>query len=324
MRLLALLMCITVAVPAVGVADVSRGNRTEIRLQGRTEVIVTEPVVRLGDVALIESAAVSDDETIVELRKISLGSSPRAGESLTVEGISIIEKLRDAGVRLDSLLYTFPKQLKVTRAYREVSKDELERALQSFLVTQDRQIQVKHLLADRPVKIPVDAMSIEVVGLQAMQPGHYGVDYRSRAGSGEVRFQMKALADEWRVLPIAVKPLKRGEVVSAGDVRLSKVNSTSTAPDSIEQIGDIVGRLLLRDVGQGEMFSSKTVKIPPVVEAGSRVTMMYQRGRLEATARGVALEDGVSGQEINVRNEASRKVVKARIREKDVVMVGAH
>jgi flagella basal body P-ring formation protein FlgA len=324
MRLVALLICIVVAVPSVGVAEVSRRNRTEIRLQGRTEVIVTEPVIRLGDVALIESAAVSDDETIVELRKIPVGSSPRAGESLAVEGISIIEKLRDAGVRLDSLLYTFPKQLKVTRAYREVSKDELERALQSFLVAQDRQIEVKHLLAERPVKIPVDAMSIEVVGLQAMQPGHYGIDYRSRAGSGEVRFQMKALADEWRVMPIAVKPLKRGEVVSAGDVRLSKVNSTATAPDSIEQIGDIVGRLLLRDVGQGEMFSSKTVKIPPVVEAGSRVTMMYQRGRLEATARGVALEDGVSGQEIAVRNEASRKVVKARIREKDVVMVGAH
>lgn len=324
MRLVALLICIVVAVPSVGVAEVSRRNRTEIRLQGRTEVIVTEPVIRLGDVALIESAAVSDDETIVELRKIPVGSSPRAGESLTVEGISIIEKLRDAGVRLDSLLYTFPKQLKVTRAYREVSKDELERALQSFLMAQDRQIEVKHLLADRPVKIPVDAMSIEVVALQAMQPGHYGVDYRSRAGSGEVRFQMKALADEWRVMPIAVRPLKRGEVVSAGDVRLSKVNHTSTAPDSIEQIGDIVGRLLLRDIGQGEMFSSKTVKIPPMVEAGSRVTMMYQRGRLEATARGVALEDGVSGQEINVRNEASRKVVKARIREKDVVMVGAH
>lgn len=324
MRSLALLISVIAMVPSVGEADVSRRGRTEIRLQGRTEVVVTEPVVRLGDVALIESAAVADDETIVELRKIPIVTSPRAGDSLSVEGISIIEKLRDAGVRLDSLLYTFPKQIQVTRAYREVSKDELERALQSFLVAQDRQIEVKHLLADRPVKIPVDAMSIEVVGLQAMQPGHYGVDYRSRAGSGEVRFQMKALADEWRVMPTAVRPLKRGEVVSAGDVRLSKVNSVSTAPDSVEQIGDVVGRLLLRDVGQGEMFSSKSVKIPPLIEAGARVTMMYQRGRLEATARGVALEDGVSGQEINVRNESSRKVVKARIREKDVVIVGAH
>ena len=310
-------------VPAVSVAESHSRERTDIRLQGRTDVVVTEPVVRLGDVALIESAAVADDEAMVELRKIPLANSPRAGESLTIEGVAILEKLKDAGVRLDSVLYTFPKQVQVTRAYREVSRDELERALKSFLLVQDRKIEVKHLLAERPVRIPADALSIEVVGLQAMQPGHFGVDYRSRAGSGEVRFQMKALADEWRIMPTAVKPLKRGEIITASDVRLMKVNGTSMLPDSVEQIGDVVGRMLLRDVGQGEMFSAKAVQIPPVIEAGSRVTMIYRRGRLEATARGVAMEDGADGQEINVRNESSKKVVRARVREKGVVMLGA-
>jgi flagella basal body P-ring formation protein FlgA len=304
-------------------ADIFSKKRTEIRLQGRTETVVTEPVVRLSDVALIESAAVMDDEAIVELRKIPLANSPHAGESLTIEGVSILEKLRDAGVRLDSLLYTFPKQVRVTRAYREVTTDELERALKSFILMQDKKIEVKHLLAEKPVRIPADALSIEVVGLQAMQPGHFGVDYRSRSTSGEVRFQMKALADEWRVMPIAAKPIKRGEIITASDVRLTRVNGTAVASDSLEQIGDVVGRALLRDVGQGEIFSAKAVKIPPVVEVGSRVTMIYRRGRLEATARGVALEDGIQGQEISIRNESSKKVVRARVAEKGLVTIGA-
>jgi len=298
-------------------------RRTDIRMQGRAEAVVTEGVVRLSDVALIESAAVADDEAIVELRKVVLADSPKAGESLIIEGVAILEKLRDAGVKLDSLLYTFPKQVKVTRAYREVAREELERALKSFILGQDKAIDVRHLIADKPVKIPADAISIEVVGLQAMQPGHYGVDFRSRAGSGEVRFQMKALADEWRIMPIASKPLRRGEIVAASDVKLSKVNGTAVFADSIEQIGDVVGRALLRDVGQGEMFSSKAVQIPAVIDAGSRVTMVYRRGRLEATARGVALEDGAEGQEIGVRNEASKKVVRARVQEKGIVTVGA-
>lgn len=316
-------MMVVVVGATLSLAESGSRHRTDIRLQGKTNVIVTEAIVRLGDVSLIESPAVADDEAMVELRKIPLVNSPRAGESLAIEGVTILEKLRDSGVRLDSLLYTFPKQVQVTRAYREVSRDELERALKSFVLAQDRKIEVKHLLAERPVRIPVDALSIEVVGLQAMQPGHYGVDYRSRAGSGEVRFQMKALADEWRIMPTAVKPLKRGGIITASDVRLTKVNGTSMLPDSVEQIGDVVGRVLLRDVGQGEMFSAKAVQIPPVIETGSRVTMIYRRGRLEATARGVALEDGGDGQEINVRNESSKKVVRARVREKGVVMVGA-
>jgi flagella basal body P-ring formation protein FlgA len=309
---------------SIAVADSQTSRRTEIRLQGRSETVVTEPVVHLSDVALIESAAVSDDEAIVELRRIPLVNSPKAGESLTIEGVSIIEKLRDAGVRLDSLLYTFPKQVRVTRAYREVSYEELERALRSFILAEDRKIDVKHLVAEKQVRIPADALSIEVVGLQAIQPGHFGVDYRSRAASGEVRFQMKALADEWRMMPAAAKPIKRGDVITASDVRLVKVNGTSVASDSLEQIGDVVGRVLLRDIGQGEIFSLKAVKIPPVIEVGSRVTMIYKRGRLEATARGVALEDGAQGQEIGIRNESSKKVVRGRVHEKGVVTVGAY
>jgi flagella basal body P-ring formation protein FlgA len=298
-------------------------ERTEIRLQGRSEAIVTEPVIRLGDVALIESAAVSDDEAIIELRKIALGDSPKAGDTATLEGVSILDKLRDAGVRLDSVLYTFPKQVRVTRAYREVSQDELERALKSFLTLQERKIDVRHLIADKPVRVPADSLSIEVVNLQSTRPGHFGVDYRSRAAGGsEVRFQMKALADEWRMMPTAVKPIKRGDVVTASDLRLTKVNGTAVSSDSLEELGDIVGRVALRDVGQGEIFNAKAVKIPPVVDQGSRVTMVFKRGRLEATARGVALEDGLEGQEINVRNEASKKVVRARVKERGLVSVG--
>lgn len=314
---------VIVAFPLVGLAEDRSTHRTDIRVQGKTEAIVTDSVVRLGDIALIESPAVADDEAMVELRRIELATSPQAGQSISIEGIHILEKMRDAGVRLDSLLYTFPKQTQVTRAYREVSLTELERALTSFLHSQDRAIDVRHLVADKPIRIPADALSVEVVGIKATQPGHFGVDYRSRAKSGDVRFQMKALADEWRIMPTATKRLHRGDTVTASDVRLTKINTTSMPPDSLEQLGDVVGRVLLRDVGQGEMFSSQVVKIPPIIEAGSRVTMTYERGSLLATARGIALEDGLQGEEISVRNERSKKVLRARVRERGVVTVGS-
>jgi flagella basal body P-ring formation protein FlgA len=305
-------------------ADVTTPAKTSIRLQGRSEVVVTEPMVHLSDVALIESAAVADDEAIIELRKIDLGQSPRAGESKVIQGVQILERMRDAGVRLDSLVYTFPRQITVTRAFREVAGDELEKALKAFLTSNDRHLDVRHIVAERPVKIPADSIGVEVVAIQPIQPGHFGIDYRSRAGADEVRFQMRALADEWRVMPVAAKPLKKGELINAGDVRLSKVNATGMSADSIEQIGDVVGRSLVRDVGEGEMFSTSTVQIPAVITAGSRVTMMYRYGRLEATAVGVALESGIDRQEIKVRNEGSKKIVTARVVDRGIVEVGAN
>jgi flagella basal body P-ring formation protein FlgA len=319
--------CVVVAVLASFCSEVvaERGitRKTDIRLQGRSDVVVSEPVVRLADVAQIESAAVSDDEAVLELRNISLGASPKVGESKIFQGVEILERLKEQGVRLDAILYTFPRQIQVTRAYREVGSDELERALKAFLVSSERALEVKHIVATRPIKIPADSFGVEVVGIQPIQPGHYGVDYRSKAGSDEVRFQMRALADEWKVVPVASRPLKRGEVIGAGDVRLSKINATTMTRGSIEQIGDVVGRALVRDVGQGEIFSNLAVIVPPVIAAGSRVTMLYRHGRLEAAAVGVALEDGAERQYIKVKNEASQKIVEARVVEKGVVEVGA-
>jgi flagella basal body P-ring formation protein FlgA len=306
------------------VAETSLVRKTEIRMQGRSEVVVTEPVVKLSDVATIESAAVADDEAILEMRKIVISPSPRAGESQLVQGASILERMRDAGLRLDSIYYTFPKEIKVTRAFREVFNEELEQALRAYLSEKGRTIDVKHIVAAKPVKIPADSFGVEVVNFEPIQPGHYGVDFRSRAGSDEVRFQMRALGDEWKVMPVASKSLKRGEIVTASDVKMEKVNGTIVTRDSIEQVGDIVGREMRRDLGQGEMFNNIAVAIPPVINAGSKVTVVFKRGRLEASALGVAMESGVERQEIKVRNESSKKIITARIREVGVVEVGGN
>jgi flagella basal body P-ring formation protein FlgA len=135
---------------------------------------------------------------------------------------------------------------------------------------------------------------------------------------------MRALGDEWRLMPVAAKSLRKGDTITAGDVRMNRVNGTLIGRDNIEQLGDLVGRTMTRDVGEGEMFNAMAVAIPPVVTSGSRVTIVYKRGRLEATAMGVAVESGISGQEVKVRNESSKKVITARVKRPGVVEVGGN
>jgi flagella basal body P-ring formation protein FlgA len=297
---------------------------SSIRLVGRSETVVTEPVIHLGDVAQIDSPNLQDDEAIIQLKKVEIAQSPKAGETRVIDGTQILERLRDQGVRLSSVRYTLPRQVTVTRAYREVKMDELQRALSAFLMKSDRQIDVKHIVMDKPVRIPTDSFGLEVVSLQTTQPGHLGVDFKSIAGSDEVRFQLKAMADEWRMMPVATRPLMRGATVSASDVQLQRINGTSIGRDSIENIGDIVGRNLTKDLGQGEMFKAAAVVIPPVVTAGSQVTIVFKYGRLEATAVGVALENGGMNQEIRVRNERSKKIILAKVMDEGLVSAGGN
>ncbi len=300
----------------------AQSDKTSIRVQGHSDVVVSDSSVRLGDIAHIDSASIKDDETIVRLRTLQIAQSPKAGESTLLEGAQVVEKIRDNGVRLDTILYSLPRQIKITRAYREVTNEELEKALLSFLGSQDKQIDLKQIMHDKPVRIPTDSFGVEVVALHGTKPGHFGVDYRSVSGADEVRFQMRALGDEWRLMPVATSPLRKGAVISAADVQLRKVNAAAVLGDSVRELGDVIGKSVQRDIGQGEMFNTNAIALPALVLAGSRVSMLFRAGRLEASAMGVALESGVERQEIKVRNETSSKIVTARVIDKGLVEVG--
>jgi flagella basal body P-ring formation protein FlgA len=291
-------------------------------LQGKNEVVVTETLIHLADVAHVESPRIQDDEQIIRIKKISIGPSPKAGQTLTLEGTKVLERLRDEGIRLDDVRYSLPREISVTRAFREVGIDELERALLSFLEKGDKQIEVKQLVVDKPIRVSTDSNGVEVVALNSTHPGHYGVDYRALSASDDARFHLRAVAEEWRTIPVASRPLKRGGIVSADDVELKKVSKESVGRDAIENIGDLVGHQLTRDVGQGEMVSSAALIVPPVITVGSKVTLLFRQGRLEATAVGVALDSGTSGAQIRVRNESSNKVVTGMVVEPGIVAVG--
>lgn len=321
---IALLVSALLGIVECAMAEAPHAPATTIRMQGRAEAIVTDGVIRLGDVAQIDSPNVQDDEAIIHLKKIAIGTSPKAGESRMIEGTQVLERLRDEGVRLDSLRYSLPRQIAVTRAFREVKMEELERALTSFITKSDKNVDVKQLIVDKPVRIPTDSLGLEVVSLQTTKPGHIGVDYKSVAGSDEVRFQLRAVADEWRLMPVASRPLLKGSVITAQDVQLAKLNGTTVGRDSVENLGDIVGRSLTKDIGQGEMFKAAAVVVPPVIAAGSRVTIVYRQNRLEVTASGVALENGGLGQDIKVRNDSSKRVVIGKVVEAGLVLVGGH
>ncbi len=295
---------------------------SSINIQGKSEVVVTEPSIRLADVAHVESPRVQDDEAMVALRKIAIAASPKAGESISIEGTKVLERLRDEGIRLENIRYTLPRQIRITRAFREVGSDELEKALLSFLDKSDRQIELKRLVVDKPIRIATDSNGVEVVGLRATHSGHFGVDYRALSRSDESRFQLKAFAEEWRTIPVASRPLKRGATISAEDIELNRVSKNKVSRDAIDNLGQLVGYQLTRDVGQGEMLSDAMLMIPPVIKAGARVTLLFKQGRLEVTASGVALENGVRGAEIKVRNENSKRIVSGKVVEEGLVAVG--
>lgn len=84
---------------------------------------------------------------------------------------------------------------------------------------------------------------------------------------------------------------------------------------------DAVGMMAARTLLPGQPIPISALSPPRVVRAGAAVTMLYVEGGLTITAVGDALQDGVVGQMVKLRNDDSGVTVTGRVRADGSVLV---
>lgn len=293
-----------------------------IKIIGRDTVTVTTPVLHFGDLAEISSLRSRDDDTVIGLQKIYIDRSPAPGTDMTLSAAGILEKLSMQGIDLSKVSYTLPRIVTVKRAARPILKEELRAAIEATLQLTGADAAVRDIrYSDNRLVSPGD-LKLEAVATGSATPGQrtFAITATSK-GEQPAHFEVNASVDEWDLVPVANRSVNRGSVIQAQDVVMARINLATIQGDVVRSGEDVIGLEANRDIPFGEVFRKDKLAIPPLVTAGSRVTMMYRNGIFEATASGIALESGIRGQGVRVRNEASKKVVTGEILESGLVGV---
>jgi flagella basal body P-ring formation protein FlgA len=87
------------------------------------------------------------------------------------------------------------------------------------------------------------------------------------------------------------------------------------------EASDVVGMAAARTLLPGKSIPMTSVAAPRVLRAGAPVKMVYVDGELEITTSGSALQDGVVGEMVKVRNDDSGVTVSGRVRGDGSVLV---
>ncbi|MCB0317870.1 MAG: flagellar basal body P-ring formation protein FlgA [Bdellovibrionales bacterium] len=281
-----------------------------VRILGRKEATLTTKFIRLGDIAEVSGKAINDDDIVIGLKKINLGDSPAPGDYITLTANSILEKLKEQGVMLDEVGYTLPRVIKITRASRTISPEEVKIAIDKYIADTDEDLEIEKIHYKDAVKIVPGNSSLKVVRGEVDNSGMMNFSVAAQVDQEEpVRFLVKADINQWREMPVAKRPLVKGAVIGSDDVVMARLNTNAIPGDAAVQIKDIVGLETDQAIAYGEVFRRNKLAIPPVIKRGSKVTIEYKSKFLEASAIGVAEDSGIEGDEIRVKNKASEKVV---------------
>lgn len=303
----------------------------QIKIIARTESSLNGDQIRLADIAEVSSARVEDDEIILGLKRIHIAESPVAGSESEIPAARVIEAMRRAGVDLDQVGYIIPARIKVARIGQPILKSQVSSAIESTLKLLSEPAQRE--LSLQELDYPKEHMTIPgVFTLKAIPRGElkagaqfFDIEVNRPHKLEKVHqhssFAVKALIDEWVQLPVAGRGITRGEVISNSDVVKARMNLARLPLDTLDQESSVLGLELAQPIRAGDVFRRSALKIPPLITKGSQVTIQYRSRSLEASALGSALEDGIQGAAIRVRNDISKKVIFAKVVEPGLVRI---
>ncbi len=109
---------------------------------------------------------------------------------------------------------------------------------------------------------------------------------------------------------VAARGLNRGERLNAGDIR-SETRTLQRAETFFARPDQVAGMEVQRRIRPGQMLQSDWLGKPALIEKGNQVVIIAAKDGFAATTKGVALEQGRRGEQIEVQNLTSHKVIRA-------------
>jgi flagellar basal body P-ring formation protein FlgA len=160
------------------------------------------------------------------------------------------------------------------------------------------------------LNISTPLFSFEIEPLRARSLGQvvWNVKIRAPAGQENRKLTISADARAWQDQVVATRPLTFKQIIREVDVIRRRALVDQLGDDPLLTIDQVVGQQAARELKPGMVMTAKTIDAVQLVKAGQFVTVTLDQGSVKIKTVAKALENGVYGQTIRVKNEATRDV----------------
>ncbi len=200
---------------------------------------------------------------------------------------------------------------------------EAEAYLKNHLPWEADSLDVSILYSGGGLELSRGAVELEFQApARALEPGRIPLALYVKVNRVvEKRLRLTAMVSLSYDLVKTLRPVARGEVIAPDDVALERVSSTRLPTRMATRLEDVVGYEARQTLKAGRTVPMTSLKRPPMIAKGDRVTLRVNRGSLSITATGQAREDGYRDNLLPVTNLQTKKTVYGRVVDENTVEV---
>lgn len=260
------------------------------------------------------------------LPEVRLTDAPNWGKLTILTRSQITELLVRAAPDLNPV-WSGAERVRVVRRSRMLDETEMRTMLSSTLqneqVRERGELELRFMRPFVPVQVPDETLVMRVLDLpNAGITPNFIARCEVKAGEELVGiWQINVTAKIWREIYVARSALLRGQSLQGADIGLEKRDALAFKDGLAALPADIANLDLAENLSSGAILTARAIKQRPVIVRGKTLDALVQDGALQIVVKVEALEDGLPGQFVRVRNLLSRREFRGKVQDEKTVAV---
>lgn len=242
--------------------------------------------------------------------------APDIGKSGKISAYRVAEEAHDIGIY--DLELNDVQSVTVNRPSVVIGSDEVKRRLRQYVTEQmSEKIDFEITTSTIPTRIHTDPRAERALSINNFEFTENGKRFQSvltyAAYNGARDVPVRGILTEMATVVTLTRDLNREQVVTEGDLAITRLQKAKVRPGSLTSTAPAVGMATQRNLTQGSVVRSHDLAPPVLVHSNDPVAITYSVPGLLLTAQGRALSDGAKDAIVSIRNLQSNRVVRGKV-----------
>lgn len=175
------------------------------------------------------------------------------------------------------------------------------------------QYQISSAQIDPRLQLPACTENLEIFPQSGnVKPGRNTIGIRCPGANNWTIYSTVAVKSFEAVL-VLTKQLSRNDRIGLEHFTTETRDTSTLQPGYLTDPNDIINKQATRFIPVGSVLYRSHYSEPTLVKRGERVSIQSGKPGLLITSTGVAMTDGIKGQQISVKNVSSQRVIQATV-----------
>jgi len=217
-----------------------------------------------------------------------------------------------------------PNQLVVQRGGRVLEGQTLNQQTVVFLTERAKnlggELEITDLHVPEAVFLASSHDTLDILVSGPIRPGRNNLLFETRAAGSKTarRYAVTAFLNVWKPVACAARPLNRLEQVTPDRITFLRKN-LAHYPAAWDGSGG--PWRATRSVGGNQVINTDNLEPVPIIAKGAKLNLVYEGQNIRLSAKVEAMADAGVGQQIQVRNLQSKRMILATVQDAETVVV---